>query len=74
MAERFVSIADYYREYHRHKNQECGLVDLTDTLSIRPAFLCRTCAVIVRGDHDECIDLARALAKNLERDPPCELL
>ncbi len=60
--ERFVSVVEYYHEYHRHEGQGCGLVDLTDTLSLRPAFLCRTCEVIVRADHDQCIDLARALA------------
>lgn len=59
--ERFVSVVEYYHECHRHEGQDCGLVDLTDTLSVRPAFLCRTCEVIVRADHDECIDLARAL-------------
>lgn len=68
VAERFASITEYYREYHHHKTQDCGLIDLTDTLSIRPAFLCRTCHVIVRADHDECIDLALALAaKRLPR-------
>ena len=70
VTERFVSVAEYYHEYDQHKRQDCGLVDLTDTLSVRPAFLCRTCHVIVRADHDECIDLARALATSLEPDPP----
>lgn len=65
-AERFVSVVEYYRQYHTHKGQDCGLIDLTDTLSLRPAFLCRTCHLIVRADHDECIDLACVLgaAKN----------
>lgn len=59
--EKFVSVVEYYRQYHTHKDQDCGLVDLTDSLSLRPAFLCRTCEVIVRADHDECIDLACVL-------------
>ena len=53
-------------EAMRHDGQGCGLVDLTDTLSVRPGFLCHTCEVIVRADHDECIDLARTL----EKQPP----
>lgn len=68
-SERFVSIPKYYYEYHRHKNQDCGLVDLTDTLSIRPAFLCRTCEVIVGADHDEYIDLACALGAARSQPP-----
>lgn len=68
--EKFVALAEYYHGYHRHKNQDCGLVDLTDTFSVRPVFLCRTCYVIVRADYDECIDLTRVLATNLEPDLP----
>lgn len=66
--ERFVSVVEYYHEYDRHEGQGCGLVDLMDTLSIRPAFLCRTCEVIVRANHDECIDLARVLGTRTPRE------
>ena len=58
---RFWPLGDWWRAFRQHKEQGCDVAEISDPLTYRLAFLCRTCAMVVRAQWDDCIDLALSL-------------
>lgn len=67
---RFVTLADYHRELAIHRDEEHHIVEATDPLCFRLAFVCMTCREIVRADWDECIELGRVLEQSVQEAEP----
>ena len=61
IAERFVGLDTYFEEFNRHKVDGHELIEATDPMCYRLAFVCATCQEIFRVDWDECITLGRRL-------------
>lgn len=68
--ERFVTLADYHRELAIHRDEEHHIVEATDPLCFRLAFICMICREIVRVDWDECIELGRVLEQSVQEAEP----
>ena len=68
--ERFVTLADYHRELAIHRDEEHHIVEATDPLCFRLAFVCMICREIVMVDWDECIELGRVLEQSVQEAEP----
>jgi len=68
IAERFVGLDSYFRECNRHKADGHELIEATDPMCYRLAFVCATCQEIVRVDWDECITLGCRLESAADAD------
>lgn len=66
IVERFVGLDIYLEEFDRHKTNGHDLIEATDPLCYRLAFVCATCQEIVRADWDECIALACVLERSVD--------
>jgi hypothetical protein len=72
--ERFVTLADYHREFSSHRDEQHHIVEATDPLCFRLAFVCTTCRELVRVDWDECIELGRVLDESVQNTDPNQLV
>lgn len=68
--ERFVTLADYHRAHSSHLDEQHHIVEATDPLCFRLAFVCTTCREIVRVDWDECIEIGRVLEQSVQDSDP----
>ena len=68
--ERFVTLADYHREFSSHRDEQHHIIEATDPLCFRLAFVCTTCREIVRVDWDECIEMGRVLEQSVQDSEP----
>lgn len=68
--ERFVSLADYHQEFSSHRDEKHHIIEATDPLCFRLAFVCTTCREIVRVDWDECIEMGRVLEQSVQDSEP----
>jgi len=58
----------YQRAIQSHKDRGHHLVEASDPLTFRLAFVCTTCARLVRVDWDQCIDLGAVLEHGVKED------
>lgn len=72
--EHFVTLADYHRELSSHRDGQHHIVEATDPLCFRLAFVCTTCRELVRVDWDECIELGRVLNESVQDSDPEQLV
>jgi len=56
-----TDVFDYHKAFNDHKSRGHHLIEASDPLTYRLAFVCVTCARLVRVDWDQCIDLGAAL-------------
>lgn len=56
----------YHRAFKHHKDRGHHLIEASDPFTYRLAFVCVTCARVVRIDHDQCIDLACLLERSVK--------
>jgi hypothetical protein len=66
ISEHFVTLDEYYRQFSSHREEKHVVIEATDPLCYRLAFVCATCRQIVGADWDECIALACVLERSVE--------
>ena len=62
----------YHRAFKHHKDRGHHLIEASDHFAYRLAFVCVTCARVVRIDHDQCIDLACLLERSVKESTPSD--
>lgn len=62
----------YHRAFKHHKDRGHHLIEASDPFTYRLAFVCVTCARVVRIDHDQCIDLACLLERSVKESTPSD--
>lgn len=62
----------YHRAFKHHKDRGHHLIEASDPFTYRLAFVCVTCARVVRIDHDQCIDLACLLERSVRESTPSD--
>ena len=72
--ERFVSLAEYHRDFAIHRDEQHHIVEATAPLCFRLAFVCVTCREIVRVDWDECIEMGRVLEQSVQDSEPRQVI
>lgn len=68
-----TDLFSYHQAFHDHKNRGHHVIEATDPLTYRLAFVCTTCARLVRVDWDQCIDLGAALESAVKEGADVEL-
>ncbi len=61
-----TGVFDYHKAFNDHKARGHHLIEASDPLTYRLAFVCVTCARLVRVDWDQCIDLGAALENGIK--------
>ena len=56
-----TDLFNYQRALRDHKDRQHHVLEASDPLTYRLAFVCTTCARLVRVDWDQCIDLGVVL-------------
>ena len=63
-----VDVFSYHRAFSDHKERGHRVIEASEPLTYRLAFVCVTCARIVRADWDQCIDLGAALESAVKEE------
>lgn len=61
-----TDVFDYHKAFNDHKARGHHLIEASDPLTYRLAFVCVTCARLVRVDWDQCIDLGAVLERGIK--------
>jgi len=61
-----TDLFQFPQAFRDHKSRGHHLIEASDPLTYRLAFICVTCARIVRADWDPCIDLGVVLEDSVE--------
>lgn len=61
-----TDLFDYHKAFNDHKSRGHHLIEASDPLTYRLAFVCVTCARLVRVDWDQCIDLGAVLESGIK--------
>ena len=56
-----TDLFNYQRAFRDHKDRQHHVLEASDPLTYRLAFVCTTCARLVKVDWDQCIDLGATL-------------
>jgi hypothetical protein len=61
-----TDLFDYHQAFNDHKERGHYLIEASDPLTYRLAFVCVTCARLVRVDWEQCIDLGIVLESSVK--------
>lgn len=63
-----TDLFSYHHAFRSHKDRGHHILEASDPLTYRMAFVCTTCARLVRVDWDQCIDLGAKLERGVKEE------